>query len=158
MAPPPTSFRATIAKSFVFAGRATRTEVLSFGLAVVMISMPILILCGLLLPYDQRRLIDLGLTVLASVPAFALLVRRLHDQGRTGVWAWPAALVFLVWAARTAAGYAIGASAASQIDRLIWPLDWLLTLANLLTIVLLLMPGTKDDNAFGPDPRQPQIG
>ncbi len=154
MAPLLTSARRTIALSFTASGRATRSEVLAYGVFVLAISFPILVICGFVLPYEQRRLVDLGLTVLATLPAVALLIRRLHDQARGASWALPAIAAFLCWAARTAAGYAMGPSARSQFDQLIWPLDWLLTVANLLTIALLLLPGTKGSNAFGPDPRQ----
>jgi uncharacterized membrane protein YhaH (DUF805 family) len=151
--PPPTSARRTYREALRFSGRSTRTELLSYVLAALLISIPISVVTGLTLPFEQHQSIDTALALLIAIPVPALLVRRCHDSGRTGRWVWLAALGFIAWAARTAIAQFAGIETRIAVDRFIWPIDWLIVLANLTIIVIALLPGTAGPNRFGPDPR-----
>ena len=62
-------------------------------------------------------------------------------------------LVFAVWLARTVISYTLGMGARLSFDSWTWLLDWLVILANLTSVLLALLPGTKGPNRFGADPR-----
>ena len=77
---------------WTFAGRASRSEYWWFALATTLI--------GILLPSIEGALwgvpiLSLVYTLAALIPCLALMVRRLHDTGRSGFWYW-VALVPLV--------------------------------------------------------------
>ena len=142
-----------VRRTLAFAGRSSRSELIAYLFASLLVSVPVSFVTGLLLPHDQHRLIMNGLTVLLAVPLPALLVRRLHDSGRSGAWVWLAVLVFAVWLARTVIAYTLGMGARLSFDSWTWLLDWLVILANLTSVLLALLPGTKGPNRFGADPR-----
>ena len=73
-----------VRRTLAFAGRSSRSELIAYLFASLLVSVPVSFVTGLLLPHDQHRLIMNGLTVLLAVPLPALLVRRLHDSGRSG--------------------------------------------------------------------------
>jgi uncharacterized membrane protein YhaH (DUF805 family) len=92
---------------------------------------------------------------LLAIPMFALLVRRLHDQGRPG---WPALilpLVLLLDAVELVrwAQWDVGRLVAYQRTGP-HPLQWFEEAAGLGTVILFLLPGTEGPNLFGEDPRQ----
>jgi uncharacterized membrane protein YhaH (DUF805 family) len=149
----PVSARRTLRDSFTFTGRATRSEFASFVLAAVLLAAGVSFTTGLALPYETRNLIGNVLAVLLAIPAPALLIRRFHDQDRTGRWVLLAVFAFAFWAVRAAVSQVLGYDARMTLDTWIWPLDWLITLANIATILLIILPGTKGLNRFGPDPR-----
>ena len=142
-----------VLRTFAFAGRSTRSELIAYLFATLLVSVPISFITGLLLPHDQHLLIMNGLTVLLALPLAALLVRRLHDSGRCGAWVWLAVLVFVIWLARTAISFTLGMGARLSFDSWTWLLDWVVILANLTSMLLALLPGSKGPNRFGDDPR-----
>ena len=72
------------AKYFDFSGRAKRTEYWLFHLIHAVVSVVLLIL-GVTVGWVFFVL--LGIYYLASIiPSLAVLVRRLHDTGRSGWW------------------------------------------------------------------------
>lgn len=90
-----------------FRGRATRWEYFVFVGCNVVIVASLLILGGVT---DQRALAFTGLIYLTAVqlPQLSMLVRRLHDTGRSGWW-WLTGLIPLVgWIALLA--LALGSS------------------------------------------------
>lgn len=143
----------TVAKSFRLAGRATRSEVASYVLAALLLSMAIWFAGIFLVPDQLSWLVGNAFTALLAIPVPALLVRRLHDQSRSGQWVWLAVFSFAVWALRALVAGLQGYEARIALDRIIWPLDWLVVLANLAMIVLVALPGSPGPNQFGPDPR-----
>jgi len=151
--PRPTSARRTVAQSFILKGRATRTELASYILAAVLVTLAVSFAAALFAPYPVRALISDGLTLLLAVPVPALLVRRLHDTNRSGKFVWLAVFAFAVWLARTTVANAYGIETRIGLDRLTWLIDWAVILANLATVILVLLPGTAGPNRFGPDPR-----
>ena len=142
-----------VRRSFDFAGRSSRSELIAYLFASLLVSVPLSFITGLLLVHDRHLLIMNALTVLLALPLPALLVRRLHDSGRSGAWVWLAVLVFAVWLARTVISYTLGMGARLSFDSGTWLLDWLVILANLTSVLLALLPGTKGPNRFGEDPR-----
>lgn len=151
--PAPTSARRTFGEAFRFAGRSTRTELLSYAIAALIVSIPVSVITGFVLPFETHQLIDTGLALLIAVPVPALLVRRCHDRGLDGRWVWLAVLGFAVWIARTGIAQFAGIETRIAIDRYVWPIDWMIILANLAIIFIALLPGTPGPNRFGPDPR-----
>jgi uncharacterized membrane protein YhaH (DUF805 family) len=149
----PVSARRTLRDSFTFAGRATRTEFASFVLAAVLLAVGVSFITGLTLPYATHNLIGNVLAVLLAIPVPALLVRRFHDQDRTGRWVLLAGFAFAFWAVRAAVSQVLGYDARITLDAWVWPLDWLITIANIVTILLIVLPGTNGPNRYGADPR-----
>ena len=92
-------------------------------------------------------------TLLLAIPLPALLVRRLHDSGRSGAWVWLAVLSFSIWLARTVISIVWGMDARLSFDGWIWLIDWVVIMANLASVLLALLPGSTGPNRFGADPR-----
>jgi len=155
--PAPTSARRTVALTFALQGRATRTELASYILSAVLITLAVSFATALFAPYPVRALVSDGLTVLLAIPVPALLVRRLHDQDRTGKLVWLAVFSFAVWLVRVIVSYTTAMDIRIGLDRMIWPIDWLVILANLGAVILAFLPGTAGPNRFGPDPRQRSV-
>lgn len=151
--PTPTSVRRTIALSFTLQGRATRTELGSYILCAALLTLALSFAVALIAPYAIRAAVSDGLTVLLAIPVPALLVRRLHDQDRTGGLVWLAAFGFMVWLVRTGIATALGIDARLGLDRIIGAIDWAVILANLIIVIFAVLPGTAGVNRFGPNPR-----
>lgn len=152
--PQPTSARRTIALTFTLKGRASRTELASYILSAVLITLAVSFASALFAPYAVRALVSDALTVLLAIPVPALLVRRLHDQGRSGKLVWLAVFSFAVWLLRVIVSYTAPTDIRIAMDTMIWPIDWLVILANLGAVILAILPGTAGANQYGPDPRQ----
>ena len=109
----------------------------------------------------------LGLAGLALfIPNLAVLVRRLHDTGRSGWWillqapGWFAPM--LVGGALATAGAQAGGDPAAATSAIVGALagsSMIMMAASLCSLVLFvftLLPGTKGPNRFGPDPKDPE--
>ena len=96
---------AVLNKYAVFSGRASRTEYWMFVLFHTIIGYALLFIQGI-----AGTFLEIGLPVLnmlyglaVLIPSFAVVVRRLHDNGRSGWWCLIVlipiigAIVFLVW-------------------------------------------------------------
>ena len=142
-----------VRRSLVFTGRSTRSELIGYLFAGLLVSVPISFVTGLTLDHDAHMLIGNAVTVLLALPLPALLIRRFHDSGRTGAWVWLAVLSFAIWLARAAISAAWGMSARLSFDAWTWLLDWAVIMANLASVMLTLLPGTTGTNRFGGDPR-----
>ena len=142
-----------IRRSFVLAGRATRSELISYLFAGLLVSVPVSFITGLVLTHDAHMLAVNAATLLLAIPLPALLVRRLHDSGRSGAWVWLAVLSFSIWLARTVISIVWGMDARLSFDGWIWLIDWVVIMANLASVLLALLPGSTGPNRFGADPR-----
>ena len=140
-------------RSFVLHGRASRSELISYLFATLLVSVPVSFVSGLALTRDAHMLAGNAVTLLLAVPVPALLVRRLHDSGRSGVWVWLAVLSFSIWLARTAISAIWGINARLSFDGWTWLIDWAVIMANLASVMLALLPGTRAPNRYGADPR-----
>lgn len=140
-------------RSFDFGGRATRSELISYLFASLLVSVPLSFITGLALTHEAHMLVGNAATLLLALPLPALLVRRLHDSGRSGAWVWLAVLSFSIWLARTAISAAWGMGARLSFDGWTWLIDWAVIMANLASILFALLPGSKGPNRYGADPR-----
>jgi uncharacterized membrane protein YhaH (DUF805 family) len=153
----PVRVRDTIENTLTFEGRTTRTEVANYGFVALLATVMVALVAGYFAAFDLRNLLGNILACVIAIPVPAMLIRRYHDQDRTGRWVWLAVIVFAVWAVRAAVSQMLGLDARLALDAWIWPLDWLITLANIATILLIVLPGTKGVNRFGPDPREREV-
>lgn len=119
----------------------------------------------------QRLLVVLAIGILSVValivPNYAVLVRRLHDTGRGAIWLMLLApsilsVVMVVGTIATAVGsVGLGAGRDAFVGTALAGLGAAGLLGvvghvgQLILFVMTLLPGTKGDNGFGPDPRDP---
>jgi len=145
----------------VFSGRSTRTEVVAyFMLASVANLMTVTIDGGPAAPLLDAAKFAWGL--LWSFPWIALLVRRLHDQDRSGWWALINLAYFLLAAAllaqpqMPASGMSVrflnwvAHPAATPLSVLLFAVAFALAMVEL---ILFLLAGTVGANRYGHDPR-----
>jgi len=110
----------------------------------------------------------IGLSVVGLiVPNYSVLVRRLHDTGRGAVWllllAPGIASTFLTLVTLGTAIASVGAGASREVFvgtmlaglGTAGLLGLVGMLGQLVMCVLILLPGTRGENRFGPDPRDP---
>jgi len=136
-----------------FSGRAARAEYWWFVLAIIVCYVIINIIESLIginrmvLGIYGPLMVLLWLATL--VPQIAVSVRRLHDTNRSGWWLLvvviPYAILGFMMGRAAGAGNASGLAAAGLFS--------LVALAGALVIlVLMILPGNKGDNSYGPDP------
>lgn len=101
------------------------------------------------------------------VPNYSVLVRRLHDTGRGAVWllllapSIASASLTLATVGTAVGSVGLGASREVFVGTMLAGLGTagMLGLAGMLGQmvmgVLILLPGTRGENRFGPDPRDP---
>jgi uncharacterized membrane protein YhaH (DUF805 family) len=143
-----------------FTGRARRKEYWMFVLFNFLSCLVMALVAGLIVSvvYSSSSLRDTRVQftmymliyiwmALALLPGLAVLVRRLHDTGRSAWWA----LLSLLSALIPFAGVALGAYKVGE-----W-LPFMLVLASFALsvwlIVLLCLKGDTDANAYGADPK-----
>lgn len=140
-------------KSFVFSGRATRTEFAAYYLATLVVGIAIGLPALFLLEYAPRQLLGEVYGWLSGIPFVALMVRRLHDQNRTGWWVlFPLAAVGFSTAFRIVA-LTVGIQDSFELRRAIGHADWLVLLIAIGAFVAILAEGDAGTNRFGPNPR-----
>ena len=143
----------TVRRSFAVSGRSTRSELVSYLFGTLLISVPLSFVTGLTLTHDAHMLAGNTATLLLAIPLPALLMRRLHDTGRSGAWVWLAVLSFSIWLARTVISAAWGMNARLTFDGWTWLIDWAVIMANLASVFLAMLPGSTGANRYGADPR-----
>ncbi|HSI18782.1 MAG TPA: DUF805 domain-containing protein [Sphingomonas sp.] len=93
--------------------------------------------------------------LLALIPNLAVHVRRLHDSDRTGWWVVMPIAPFVF----TLALGVIAVASRSLTMLLVTALFWILSFGGIIwLIVLQCLDGTRGENRFGPDPRDPDAG
>lgn len=116
-------------------------------------------------------LVAFGLIVASMValivPNYAVLVRRLHDSGRGAIWLClmlPSVLSAVMTVGTIATAIAsVGAGASREVflgtalaglgaAGLLGLIGYV---GQIIMFVLTLLPGTRGENGFGPDPRDP---
>jgi uncharacterized membrane protein YhaH (DUF805 family) len=134
-----------------FTGRSRRTEVIYYGIATVLIAVVVAVVRMMLAPFQSLIWVDVLLQFVFVIPMFALFVRRLHDQNRSGWWGLllPLALVLSIPERINEVRGDVGAILAQKTS----PIAIALDLVCIAMIVLFLWPGTDGPNQFGPDPR-----
>lgn len=158
-APADTAFFRTLGRvlraSFTYAGRARRTDLAIYAVTALWLVPLTLSLGELAAGRDMPRVAELGLSAVLALPFIALFVRRCHDSGRSGHWAWLLWPGLLLPLARSAVGLEMGIAGTLTLDRFVWPVDWLAIVTNLASVGLCLIPGTGGPNRFGENPREP---
>jgi uncharacterized membrane protein YhaH (DUF805 family) len=145
----------TLARTVDFSGRSRRGEVIDY----IVISAAVLIivngLAGELAPASVSRWTAFAVQYLILIPAAALIVRRFHDFGWSGRWS----IVLLAVAARNLILDLLALIGGWDVRRVVESVlayvDWLLFLPFLfLYLLLLVAPGKKGPNRYGPNPRE----
>jgi uncharacterized membrane protein YhaH (DUF805 family)/type II secretory pathway pseudopilin PulG len=138
--------QATDIKFFDASSRIGRLRYLAYGMGVVVLLLPALIIAGIL---TGIKLFVLSWLILAACYIFMLTmsivfgIRRLHDLGRTGWWMLiiPIAAVF---------------SLLNLFHQLSGSLIWVSGLLSLIVfvfyLILLFARGNQGENHFGPPP------
>jgi uncharacterized membrane protein YhaH (DUF805 family) len=141
----------TILGTFDFAGRSRRTEVIYYWVATVLIGVTLGFARVMLAPFQSLMWFDVLLKLVFVIPMFALFVRRLHDQGRSGWWGLllPLALILSIPQRANEIRGDVGALIAQKTSVTAVAMD----LVCIAILVLLLWPGTDGPNRYGPDPR-----
>jgi uncharacterized membrane protein YhaH (DUF805 family) len=138
----------TLNNSFDLSGRSRRTEVVYYWIASILANVVLVFSIISLLDFKGQIIGTQILRVILSIPAFALFVRRVHDQNRSAVWIIP----FIAF---------VGLSIADGL-RLLWdgakpPFSGALAVVGLLLwmvcMILTFLPGTTGANQYGDDPR-----
>jgi len=141
----------TVRGSFDFSGRSRRTEVLYYWIASALASALLGSILGLTASFEMTRLLTKLFQIALMVPLFALFVRRLHDQGKSGWWRWllPLASVLSIpkWVAE------LHGDITEIVAKQTTPTNWVAALCGLCVFALCLVPGTDGENAYGTDPR-----
>jgi uncharacterized membrane protein YhaH (DUF805 family) len=138
----------TLSDSFDISGRSRRTEVVYYWIASILANVVLEFSVISLLGFKGQIIGAQLLRVILSIPAFALFVRRVHDQNRSGVWIIP----FIAF---------VGLSITDGL-RLLWggtnpPFSGSLAAIGLVLwmacMILTFLPGTAGANRYGDDPR-----
>lgn len=143
----------TIRASLDRSGRSDVAELTHYVLCVVLFHLAVGLVLMLALDAPAQAIARDVFLVIYFIPVPALMIRRLRDQERSAAWVWLAVPGMALWLARKVLALVPEPAMPFGIDQIAWPLDWFGGLANLVLIVLLLLPGTKGPNRFGPDPR-----
>lgn len=103
------------------------------------------------LSFDMALRLDSVLGLLFTLPVFALFVRRVHDQGRSGWWGLLPPLLLLLGIPRLIAELRgdFGAIIAERFT----PIGLLSGAVSLAILILYFLPGSDGANRYGPDPR-----
>ena len=151
-------FGQAIRRTFTAKGRARRTEMIVYVVVSQVLCGVLAGLCSLFLDAETLAWVRFAATYLPVIPLFALSVRRLHDFGQSGTWT---VLLWLVAARACTLDLALrlgGWDTRAMIEAPLSYVDWLFFLPFAwLYIALLIAPGRKGPNRYGPDPRgEPQ--
>jgi len=134
-----------------FRGRSTRFEMLAFCALLFVLIMAIGWL-GFFTVLEVSIWGQRALLVLTACPILALIVRRLHDTGRSGWWALVGLplLGFELWEAYVRY---LDPLALSPIDSLPLGARLALALSWVALFILLFWDDEEADNRYGPNPR-----
>ncbi|HUD29044.1 MAG TPA: DUF805 domain-containing protein [Novosphingobium sp.] len=145
----------TLARTIDFRGRSRRGEVIDYLVISAAVLMIVNGLAGTLAPEGVSRWVAFAVQYAILVPAAALMVRRFHDFGWSGRWS----LVLLAVAARSLVldllALVGGWDARRVVESVLAYADWVLFLPFAgLYLLLLVAPGKKGPNRYGPNPRE----
>jgi uncharacterized membrane protein YhaH (DUF805 family) len=132
-----------------YSGRSTRSELISFWIVAFIFGIAIHVLGTFAFSSDSwpfDALLEL-ITLVIAVPWAALMVRRLHDQDRSGWWL---AILIGFWAFAAAFGDDDPRHPETTMGNAALVVGFLVSLAH---FVMSLAPGSRDVNRFGQDPR-----
>jgi uncharacterized membrane protein YhaH (DUF805 family) len=132
-----------VARTLDFSGRTTRTEVISYWVFAVLaeVSLSLLTSFAWNIATWNSPWFFTSVAILFAVPEPGILIRRLHDQNRSGWWA----LVCLPYAFLAWFG-------GPRAERPLWE-HVLTVVVSLVVLLFLLWAPTPGSNRYGPDPR-----
>ena len=130
----------------VFEGRANRSEFWWYVLATVIVALFVGVLALFLsfIPY-ANYILAYGFVLAIFTPTLAVIVRRLHDTGRSAWWS----LGFVVSVIYDLADYFV----PSGLDTLLWTVWGAIMLYNIVLVIFMALPGNSGENKYGADPR-----
>lgn len=130
-----------------FEGRASRSEFWWYVLATLVIAffvglaaIPFLIFS----PYAPY-ILAYAFVLAIFTPTLAVIIRRLHDTGRSAWWS----MGFVVSAVYELANFL----APPGFDALFWLIYIILLLYNIALLVFMALPGNTGENKYGADPQ-----
>ncbi len=137
-----------------YRGRSTRSELLYFGLLMTLTGYVVSFVTSGTRYSGEETVRSLFLAAFLA-PSIPLLVRRLHDQSRSGWWllaGLPALAAILVEQSRRHSG-----GAGHPLEG-VGPVAIVALLSALAVLALALLPEDRNANRYGPNPRQSQAG
>lgn len=141
----------SVRRSFSASGRSGRTEVWVYLLAVTLISVLFSAITAWFLTPALSRWASLAVTLFIAIPVVSLVIRRIHDLGRSGWWSLALALGAVRLLLLDILQGSLGWDARATAERLFTWVDWAVFPAfGLAYIVVIAWPGTKRENRFGP--------
>ena len=143
--------RGTITGATDFSGRSSRTEVVYYWVAGGLIGLVLNFAVSAVAPFETSLVLGVVLQLVVVVPMFALFVRRLHDQDRSGWWGLLLPLSVLMSIPRLL--IQVRGDVAAMIAQRTTPMSIAASLVAVATLVLFLWPGTDGSNRYGHDPR-----
>lgn len=139
--------------TFNFSGRSSRTELVGYYFISMIAAAVLRFGISFFVTFDLSNQIDLALQCLIYLPFPALLVRRLHDQARTGKLAWLLALPTLYAASGSLASLLGGTQGRIAFDSASYLVFWPSQLCAIAVLIFYFWPGTIGPNRFGENPR-----
>lgn len=143
----------TLRGSLRFSGRSRRYELVAYLVFQLVAGGVIKLVAWPFLDQFQHAVFALAVALALGAPTPALTVRRLHDFDARALWALPIFALAVYNLAMSAVGLVRGAETRIAAERVLWPLDWFGILIMLGALTVLIAPGTRGPNRFGPDPR-----
>jgi uncharacterized membrane protein YhaH (DUF805 family) len=134
-----------------FSGRSRRTEVIYYWIASALVGVMLHFAVSTVASFETSLLFGRFLQLVLLVPVFALFVRRLHDQDRSGWWGLLLPLSVILSIPRVLTE--LRGDVAEIITQKMSPVSVAAGLCVLAIFVLCLLPGTEGPNRYGPDPR-----
>jgi uncharacterized membrane protein YhaH (DUF805 family) len=134
-----------------FSGRSRRTEVAYYWIASTLISAVASFTISTIGSFETSWRFGNAFWLMLMMPLFALFVRRLHDQNRSGWWGLLLPLSLMLRIPTLVAE--LRGDVAGSIAQKTTPTGIATELCALAILVLCLMPGTDGANRYGGDPR-----
>ena len=147
--------RRTITGVTNFSGRSRRTEVFYYWVASTLVSVVFNFAMSAVAPLETSLRLGNALHLVLLIPAFALIVRRVHDQNRSGWWGalLPASVLLSVPRIMVEFRGDVHAIIAQKAT----PVDIISGVFALAVFILCLLPGTEGINRYGSDPRLDEV-
>ena len=130
----------------VFEGRSTRSEFWWFLLATIIVAFLVGVATIPLsfIPY-AFYLVVYAFVLVMFTPTLAVIIRRLHDTGRSALWSTGFGLSVIYDLA--------GLLNAPGLDTVSLPVGIALRIYSIVLIVFVALPGENGDNRYGAAPR-----
>lgn len=146
----------TVKQTFLFSGRSGHTELFGYYFFSMVAGLALVFSAGWFVSIEVETLLSYAVNLLVLLPFPALLVRRLHDQDRTGKLAWLMVVPALHLLGASLASLLGGTEGRIAFDQKTYLLYWPAQACAIALVAFYLWPGTNGPNRFGDDPRTRQ--